>query len=89
MNRMIPPRKDTVLIPKWGNVRMLVPVMDFTGMTMFHCHILEHEDIGMMGMWHIMGDGMPMQEKWYVSLFLTFPSPPPSPQRGEGKGEGA
>jgi FtsP/CotA-like multicopper oxidase with cupredoxin domain len=24
-------------------------------MTMFHCHILEHEDIGMMGMWHIMG----------------------------------
>ena len=27
-------------------------------MTMFHCHILEHEDIGMMGMWMIMG--MPM-----------------------------
>jgi FtsP/CotA-like multicopper oxidase with cupredoxin domain len=51
----IPAWKDTVLIPKWGSVRMLVPVMDYTGMTMFHCHILEHEDIGMMGMWHIMG----------------------------------
>jgi hypothetical protein len=25
---------------------------------MFHCHILEHEDIGMMGMWHIMEDDM-------------------------------
>ena len=24
-------------------------------MAMFHCHIIEHEDIGMMGMWHIMG----------------------------------
>ena len=36
---------------------MLVPVMDYAGMAMFHCHILEHEDIGMMGMWHIMGDG--------------------------------
>ena len=29
--------------------------MDFEGMSMFHCHILEHEDIGMMGMWDIMG----------------------------------
>jgi FtsP/CotA-like multicopper oxidase with cupredoxin domain len=25
---------------------------------MLHCHIIEHEDIGMMGMWHIMhGEG--------------------------------
>lgn len=48
----IPAWKDTVLVPKWGRVRMLVPVMDYDGMTMFHCHILEHEDIGMMGMWH-------------------------------------
>jgi FtsP/CotA-like multicopper oxidase with cupredoxin domain len=30
-------------------------------MTMFHCHILEHEDIGMMGMWHIMDMPMPMR----------------------------
>ena len=29
-------------------------------MTMFHCHIVEHEDIGMMGMWHIMDESMPM-----------------------------
>ena len=53
----IPAWKDTVLVPKWGSVRMLVPVMDYDGMAMFHCHILEHEDIGMMGMWHIMGMG--------------------------------
>jgi FtsP/CotA-like multicopper oxidase with cupredoxin domain len=56
---MLPAWKDTVLVPKGGKVTMLVPIMDFTGMTMFHCHILEHEDIGMMGMWHIM-EGMPM-----------------------------
>jgi FtsP/CotA-like multicopper oxidase with cupredoxin domain len=60
LHTTIPAWKDTVLIPKWGSVRMLVPVMDYTGMTMFHCHILEHEDIGMMGMWHIMGEGMSM-----------------------------
>ncbi len=55
-----PAWKDTVLVPKMGSVKLLVPVMDWPGMTMYHCHILEHEDIGMMGMWHIMGDGMPM-----------------------------
>lgn len=55
-----PAWKDTVLIPKWGSVRMLVPVMDYSGMAMFHCHIIEHEDIGMMGVWHIMDGEMPM-----------------------------
>jgi len=47
----MPARKDTVLIPKNGSAKLLVPVRDFDGMTMFHCHILEHEDIGMMGVW--------------------------------------
>jgi len=55
----VPARKDTVLVPKWGSVDLLVPVMDFDGMAMFHCHILEHEDIGMMGVWKI-GGTMPM-----------------------------
>jgi FtsP/CotA-like multicopper oxidase with cupredoxin domain len=50
----IPAWKDTVLVPAGGSVRMLVPIMDYKGMAMFHCHILEHEDIGMMGHWHIM-----------------------------------
>ena len=30
-------------------VTLLVPVMDYAGMAMFHCHILDHEDKGMMG----------------------------------------
>ena len=55
----IPAWKDVVIVPKWGRVTMLVPVMDWPGMTMFHCHIIEHEDIGMMGVWDIMG-GMAM-----------------------------
>jgi FtsP/CotA-like multicopper oxidase with cupredoxin domain len=54
----IPAWKDCVNIPKGGSATLLVPIMDYPGMCMFHCHILEHEDIGMMGMWHIMG--MPM-----------------------------
>lgn len=55
-----PAWKDTVLVPKWGTITILVPVMDYTGMTMFHCHIVEHEDIGMMGMWHLMEQMPPM-----------------------------
>lgn len=48
--------KDVTIVPKWGSVRLLMPVQDYTGMAMVHCHIIEHEDIGMMGIWHI-GDG--------------------------------
>jgi FtsP/CotA-like multicopper oxidase with cupredoxin domain len=52
--------KDTVIVPKFGSVTLRIPILDHAGMTMFHCHILEHEDIGMMGMWHIMKPGMGM-----------------------------
>lgn len=48
-----PAWKDTVIVPRMGSIKLLVPVKDFTGMTMFHCHILEHEDMGMMGVWDI------------------------------------
>lgn len=58
----IPAIKDSVYVPRGSTVRILVRVADFTGMTMFHCHIVEHEDIGMMGMWSIVSDNkaMPM-----------------------------
>jgi FtsP/CotA-like multicopper oxidase with cupredoxin domain len=50
----VPAWKDTVIVPKMGGrVTMLVPVNDFTGKTAFHCHIVEHEDIGMMGIWEL------------------------------------
>ena len=48
-----PAWKDTINVPFMGKVRMLVPVKDFSGKALFHCHILEHEDIGMMGVWQI------------------------------------
>jgi FtsP/CotA-like multicopper oxidase with cupredoxin domain len=49
----VPGLKDTVIVPKGGNITLLVPVMDHAGKTVFHCHIVEHEDIGMMGIWNI------------------------------------
>jgi FtsP/CotA-like multicopper oxidase with cupredoxin domain len=48
----IPGLKDTINVPRMGgSVVILFPVKDFTGSTVFHCHIVEHEDIGMMGIW--------------------------------------
>lgn len=41
--------KDTVNVPKHEEVRFLVRFDDFPGKWMFHCHILDHEDHGMMG----------------------------------------
>jgi len=43
--------KDTVIVPPHGYIKLLVPVKDYAGDTVFHCHILGHEDIGMMGLW--------------------------------------
>ncbi len=51
--RAAPAYKDTVIVPKWGSMTLLVPVLDYTGRAVFHCHIVEHEDIGMMGLWSI------------------------------------
>ncbi|TVQ16251.1 MAG: multicopper oxidase family protein [Leptolyngbya sp. DLM2.Bin15] len=41
--------KDTVLVRRYERVRIRVPFAQFPGMTVYHCHILDHEDRGMMG----------------------------------------
>jgi FtsP/CotA-like multicopper oxidase with cupredoxin domain len=48
-----PAWKDTVLVPRGGSITQLVRVADWRGEAMFHCHIVEHEDIGMLGVWSI------------------------------------
>lgn len=41
--------KDSANIPKHSVVRIAVHFDDYAGKWMFHCHILNHEDMGMMG----------------------------------------
>lgn len=41
--------KDTVLVKGAETVRIRIPFRDFVGRTVYHCHILDHEDLGMMG----------------------------------------
>jgi bilirubin oxidase len=41
--------KDVVNVPKHQTARLIVRYDNYPGKWMFHCHILDHEDHGMMG----------------------------------------
>ena len=40
--------KDTILVMPGEEVDIIKPFNDYTGLFPYHCHILEHEDMGMM-----------------------------------------
>lgn len=46
--------RDTVSLVPGETVRIAIPFDDRAGMWMFHCHILDHADLGMMAMLHLM-----------------------------------
>jgi FtsP/CotA-like multicopper oxidase with cupredoxin domain len=41
--------KDTVNLPAGETVTVRLPLTEIGGRTVYHCHILDHEDLGMMG----------------------------------------
>ncbi|HSP75148.1 MAG TPA: multicopper oxidase family protein [Cryobacterium sp.] len=41
--------QDVVNVPAGGTARVRIAFDDFPGRTVYHCHILDHEDNGMMG----------------------------------------
>jgi FtsP/CotA-like multicopper oxidase with cupredoxin domain len=47
--------KDVVNLQKNEVVQIAVPFETFTGLTVYHCHIVEHEDRGMMGVLEVTG----------------------------------
>jgi len=61
--------KDTVSVPYKDSVKVIVKYDDRPGMWMFHCHILDHADGGLMGMLQLTAAGatpapaMPMEHK--------------------------
>ena len=44
----MPVWRDTVNVPAYGTVTVKIAFEDFPGPTVLHCHLLEHEDFGMM-----------------------------------------
>lgn len=48
--------KDTVDVPAGTDLRIAVQFADRPGMWMYHCHILDHAESGMMGQLHVAGN---------------------------------
>lgn len=44
-----PDWRDVVIVPARGQVSVRIRFADYGGRTVYHCHILDHEDRGMMG----------------------------------------
>ena len=49
--------RDTINLVPGERVELLIPFRDFTGRSVFHCHIAEHGDAGMMGIIEVRGPG--------------------------------
>ncbi len=45
--------KDTVLVMPGEEIEIIKPFQDFKGLFLYHCHNLEHEDLGMMRQFYI------------------------------------
>ena len=40
--------RDTVVVPRKGNITFRTRFLDFTGRFVHHCHMMNHEELGMM-----------------------------------------
>ncbi len=49
--------KDVVLVLPGERVKVLMKFEDYTGLYLYHCHILEHEDLGMMRNYRVEAKG--------------------------------
>ena len=48
--------KDTVLVPPASNLLIFTQYTDYIGQFVMHCHILDHEDLGMMEIVEVVGE---------------------------------
>ena len=70
---------DVVLVPAgMGNVRFIAQFTDFVNDTipyMFHCHMLTHEDMGMMGQFLVSNEVLSTKENGFNEDILIYPNP--------------
>ncbi|MCF8416556.1 MAG: multicopper oxidase domain-containing protein [Crocinitomicaceae bacterium] len=84
INGVAPPlnqkgRKDVILVPAGGSVvRFIAKFDDFYNDTlpyMYHCHMLTHEDEGMMGQFLVRSPGAGIVEEMNTNSTSIFPNP--------------
>jgi FtsP/CotA-like multicopper oxidase with cupredoxin domain len=72
-------RKDVILVPAYDSVRFITKFTDFADVNtpyMFHCHILMHEDDGMMGQFVVSPNAAGINEsKSNSDNVNVFPNP--------------
>ena len=57
----VPEWKDTISVPSKSELAIAVKFDERPGMWMYHCHILDHAEIGMMGHLHVIDPAAPAQ----------------------------
>ncbi len=50
----IPPVLESRLNAAGERVELILEFPEYTGVFMYHCHLLEHEDNGMMGQYQVL-----------------------------------
>lgn len=71
-------RKDVVLVPAMQSVRLIMKFDDFSDPEipyMFHCHMLSHEDDGMMGQFLVTGLPTVLNSVSDDPLIRIYPNP--------------
>jgi bilirubin oxidase len=71
-------RKDVVLVPAMQSVRLVMKFDDFSDPEipyMFHCHMLSHEDDGMMGQFLVAGVPTGLNTLGDDSVIRIYPNP--------------
>ena len=70
--------KDVVMIAPQETVRFITKFEDFVDASipyMYHCHILMHEDDGMMGQFVVVANTTSINESLANTMFSVFPNP--------------
>ena len=71
-------RKDVVLVPAFDSVRFITKFTDFVDTIipyMYHCHILMHEDAGMMGQFMVVPNTTNIKKLDEGNHFNVYPNP--------------
>jgi len=70
--------KDTVLVPSGSSVKVITKFEDFADENipyMYHCHMLTHEDGGMMGQFVVVDTSANIEDDNLIEGFKLFPNP--------------
>lgn len=66
--------QDNVTLAPGETIKILIHPIDFTGKFVFHCHVLFHEDNGMMGTAQVVADPPPAEVHADRVLYLVPPT---------------